>query len=130
MEDCKYTTQDIGRYLLNKMNSEEETGFQFHLSQCEICRTKLTEMRCLAKSLTEISSPLRIKRKKGKIKALYPYKAGAAVAALFLIGYFLFFTFRKENNTIYPGLQPNQFHQTDTIKTDSASVCRDTLFKK
>ena len=39
MEDCKYTTQDIGRYLLNKMSSEEETDFQFHLSQCEICRT-------------------------------------------------------------------------------------------
>lgn len=127
MEDCKYTTQDIGRYLLNKMSSEEETDFQFHLSQCEICRTKLTEMRCLAKSLTEISAPVRIKRKKGKIKALYLYKVGAAIAALFLIGYFLFFTFRKENNTIYQGLQPNQFHQADTIKRDSTSVCRDSL---
>ena len=127
MEDCKYTTQDIGRYLLNKMSSEEETDFQFHLSQCEICCTKLTEMRCLAKSLTEISAPVRIKRKKGKIKALYLYKVGAAIAALFLIGYFLFFTFRKENNTIYQGLQPNQFHQADTIKTDSTSVCRDSL---
>lgn len=127
MEDCKYTTQNIGRYLLNKMSPEEETDFQFHLYHCEACRLRLAEMRRLADNLKDISASYPISRKKGKIKSLYLYKAGAAIAALFLIGYFISFSFRKESTPIYQGLQPYQFQQTDTVRTDTASFVRDSL---
>ena len=109
------------------MSPEEETDFQFHLYHCENCHAKLEEMRRLADSLKDIPTTIHINRKKGKIKFLYFYKVGAAIAALFLISYFISFSFRKESTPIYQGLQPHPFHQIDTVRTDTASFTRDSL---
>lgn len=61
---CKYTTAQIGQYMMNKMSPEEETLLQEHLYSCPECQRKLQEMRKLANALTNESLRIPAKPKR------------------------------------------------------------------
>lgn len=51
--DCGYTTEDVGKYLLNRMTLDEESKFQEHILLCDICRKKLDDIHSLCKAFKE-----------------------------------------------------------------------------
>ncbi len=113
---CKYTPNDIGRYLFNKMTQEEEAAFQFHLSQCEKCRTDLQAIRNLTEGLKEddttdevYSSPLTTKN-----KSLRNYFIAASILLLCCLG-IIFYYFSSRHPETRQGLSPDTYLYQDSI---------------
>jgi len=54
MDKCKYTDTDIIKYVIYKMNKEDENKFQFHLSQCNNCKKRVERFRILKDEFIEM----------------------------------------------------------------------------
>lgn len=130
---CKYTTKDIGRYLFNQMTQEEETEFQFHLSQCNKCRTELQAIRDLAEGLKEdddiyeqASGELAIPTK-GKLHRR-PFYIAAVIILLCCLG--IVFYFRSGDSQTKQGFKPDTYLYQDSVfqSIDStATIKKDTV---
>lgn len=121
---CKYTPNDIGRYLFNRMTQEEEAEFQFHLSQCEKCRTDLQAIRNLTEGLKEDDSdndeihscPLPPRH-----KPLRNYFIAASILLLCCPGIAFYYSSGRHPET-RPGLSPDTY-----LYQDSTDHANDTL---
>lgn len=120
---CKYTPNDIGRYLFNKMNQEEEAEFQLHLSQCEKCRTDLQAIRNLAEGLKADDTPDEIYDSPSttKNKSLRNYFIAASILLLCCLGMALYYFSIRQPDT-RQGLSPDTY-----LYQDSIDHAKDTL---
>lgn len=122
---CKYTTKDIGYYLLNKMTPEEETEFQFHLSQCEKCRTGLQAIRDLAEGLKEdndeqpvLSGEKLLPRK----KYIYLRRSLSAACVVLLCGLGIVFYNQPDKPVTKKALIPESYLHQDSISHPRDSI--------
>jgi len=110
---CKYTTAQIGQYMMNKMSPEEETLFQEHLYSCSECQQKLQEMRKLAKALTNESL-----KQPHPQKHRYTHFVKVIVSFLLLFsggyGIYLWQNHSSETPIVRP-TSPATFHHVDSI---------------
>lgn len=131
MAACKYTSKDIGLYLLNKMSPEEEADFQFHLNDCETCRVKLEEMRRLAEGFREEegASAGMVSLVPKKNKTVFLLKIVSTIAALVLIGYFITVSTGRipDAGSVQQGLSPGVYHHGDSIRNERDSIPGDTV---
>lgn len=123
--NCKYTSKNISDYLLNKMNEEQETDFQWHLSQCPQCQKAIQQRRNLANDFEE---------KQAKHISLSPLWYTLSIAAvLTMIGYVVLVP--KEASSPILMHQQEQFVPSetlcaDTVKCDSAQLAPSSISGK
>ncbi|MFR3328785.1 MAG: anti-sigma factor family protein [Odoribacter splanchnicus] len=120
---CKYTPNDIGRYLFDKMTQEEETAFQFHLSQCEKCRTDLQAIRDLTEGLKEDGIPeeASVSPLTSRNKSFRNYFIAASILLLCCLGIVFYYSSGRHPET-RPGLSPDTY-----LYQDSTGHTNDTL---
>lgn len=129
---CKYTPKDIGRYLFNQMTLEEETEFQFHLSQCNKCRSELQAIRDLADGLKEDNDTCeqisgKIQPPKSRLH-LRPFYIAAVIILLCCLG--IVFYFRSGDSQTKQGFKPDTYLYQDSVfqSIDStATIKKDTV---
>jgi len=54
MSNCKYTNEQIIKYVTCKMTRDDETKFQYHLLQCDECWGKVERFRRLRDEFIEM----------------------------------------------------------------------------
>lgn len=131
---CKYTSRDIGRYLFNKMTLDEETEFQFHLSQCSQCQSELQAIRDLTEGLKDEEVEVKELQEKSYLpsrKRIFLYRSLVAASILLLCCLGIAFFYNPNNTPTQKALIPDTYLYQDSVSnrqdTLPQSTMKDTL---
>lgn len=109
----------IEKYILHELSPEEDSGFEKHLLECQICRDELEylkKIRSLAHEGILKIEQKKIKREKSKLLGIqYFYRYAATCLILVGIGFLLHRTILLKKN---PAVSFNE-DTTDTTSVDS-----------
>lgn len=112
-------TEDISRYVTNKMSLEEETSLQEHISECEECARKVKEFRALHYAFISEETVSRTKR---IWLTIYhnPFVRIAAVLAIVAgVGFAVYSSRPQKGNTINAGNEAPAYLSADSLSRDS-----------
>lgn len=122
---CKYTSKDIGRYLLDQMTPEEETEFQFHLSECGKCPAELQAIRNLAETLkneeTGMTQPAGKKTLPLK-RNIHLHRYLIAASVILLCGLGIAFYGQPDKPVTKKALTPDIYLYQDSVSYSGDSI--------
>lgn len=122
----------VERYLLNQMTLDEETCFQKHLMQCELCRAYVSEIRMIASIVG--NEDLTFCAPQNKRKMIQIWKRGFSVVAclILLVGISTFWIkkYQTKERIYSTSIEYNNRASADEVGINLLFPIKDTISQK